>query len=612
MKKEFSQILCLALLVGCLALFTNRPEDPRAGKEPVQIRIISTSDSHGKILPYDYALNEPDPSGSLSQISSALQELKDENTILVDVGDTIQGNAADLFVHDPIHPMVRAQNLMKIDAWVPGNHEFNFGMDVLRSVIGQHECSVLCGNVYNRDGSRLAEPYVILERAGVRIGIIGVVTPNILRWDRTNLEREGMRVTDPVEEIRVLAGELRDRVDVLIAACHMDCENELGLEDSGVYDLADRVPELDLILAAHGHKAIEGIWRNGVLITENGSGGRTISLITLTLEKKEEGGFALAERESCLAEMAEYPEDPLISRDPLILEADRRAREDASRVIGILTNEALSPPDEVPGIPQARLGDTALIRLINDVQMYYTGAEIAAASLSEDDSNLYAGEIRNCDMARIYRFTNTLYRLRMTGSQIRRWMEWSYSYINTFHEGDLTISFSPGIRDYNYDMFSGLRYEVDISGPAGDRIRKLALADGSPLEDREKYEVAVNNYRAAGHLLAYGAIFEEGEELPELVEADVRGDLGGIREMIAAYLTQVCGVKGEDGLLRFTLEDVTEENARWKLTGYSWDEEKHARAVRLIREGKLSLPGSEDGSAANIRSITETDLEAFD
>lgn len=609
MKRLASVLLASAMILGS-AFTPSVMAEEAAAPETVTIQIISTSDGHGKFLPYDYALNAPDFSGSLSQTSSAFNELSNENTILVDVGDTIQGNSAELFIHDPIHPMVQAQNLMNYDAWVLGNHEFNYGMDVVTDVIAQHDCHVLCGNVYYADGTCIADHYVILERAGVKVGLIGMVTPNIVKWDKANLENAGATVTDPVEEVRKVVDEIKDQVDVLVAACHMDCENEYGLEDSGVYDLADKVPELDLILAAHGHKKIEGIYRNDVLITENNDVGKTLSLITLTLEKDADGKFTLAKRESVSYDMKDYEEDPKISEDEVILAADARAKEDATTVIGHLTNAYLSPEDEIPGITQAKIQDTALIRLINDVQMYYTGAGISGAALFVDSANMYEGDIQKCDMALVYKYANTLYKVRMTGNQLKKWMEWSYDYINTFHEGDLTISFNPDIRGYNYDMFSGVKYEVDISEEPGNRIKNLTLEDGTPLDMEASYDVAVNNYRANSQLLSYGEIYTEEDGLPELLEIDVRGDLGGVRELIGDYIMNVKGVPSEDGLVDFTVEDVTEENANWKLTGYSWDEEKHARVAELIKEGKMELKNSQDGRYTNVESINEDDLAA--
>ena len=439
-----------------------------------------------------------------------------------------------------------------------------------------------------------------------------MVTPNIVRWDKANLEKEGIIVADPVEEVRKIVNLIKDDVDVLIAACHMDCENEYGLEDSGVYDLADKVPELDLILAAHGHKKIEGIYRNDVLITENNDLGKTMSVINITVEYGEDGKYHVVNRASKSYDIAPYPEDPKVSEDPLIMDADRRAREDAQTVIGYLENEYLSPEDEIPGIAQAKLQETALINLINEVQMYYTGAQISGAALFVDNANMYRGDIKKCDTALVYKYANTLYKIRMTGHQLKKWMEWSYSYINTFKPGDLTISFNPDIRGYNYDMFSGVKYEVDISKPAGDRILNLRLLDDTPVDMNTWYEVAVNNYRANSQLLSYGVIFTEEDGLPELLEMDVRGDIGGVREIIGDYIMNVKGVPSANGIVNFHMDEVTPENANWKLVGYSWDQAKHERVAQLIKEGKLSLKSSQDGRYTNVESITESDLAAID
>lgn len=609
--KTISVVLVLSFVVMSSVFAQSITEArKRTVGETIELQIISTSDGHGKFLPFDYAQYVVDRSGSLAQVSTAVSELRNDNTILIDVGDTIQGNSADLFLYDDIHPMVRAQNLMQYDVWVPGNHEFNYGMDVLRNVIDQHESAVLCGNVYYPDGKCIADNYVIIERGGLKIGIIGMVTPNIVKWDKANLDRSGIIVTDPVEEIKAIVDYIRDDVDLIIAAVHMDVENEYGVENSGAYDLADKVPGIDLILAAHGHQKINST-HNNVLITENNDVGKTISVINMTVQLWDDGRYHLIDTESELIDMASYDDDPLITEDEIIMEADRRAKEDAQTVIGYLVNESLAPADEIKGIAQAKLEPTALINLINDVQMYYTGAEISGAALFIDSANMYRGDIKKCDMALVYKYANTLYKLKMTGAQLKKWMEWSYSYFNTFQDGDLTISFDPNIRGYNYDMFSGVMYEADISQPAGNRIYNLRLADGSPLEMDEWYVVAVNNYRANSQLLSYGSVFFEGEELPQLLEIDVRGDIGGVRELIGDYIVNVKGQKDENGIAWFSMDDVTPENANWKLTGYSWDEEKHSLVADLVNNGFMSLKNSQDGRYTNVSSITEADLDSF-
>lgn len=613
MKRKTAVILVicviLALAAGAAGFRKYAAKQASSSGETVQIRIIATSDIHGKILPYDYTLDAPETSGSLAQISSAVNEYRDESTLLIDLGDTVQGNLDELLLKDKEHPAVRAQNLMDYDAWVPGNHEFDYGMDILTDVIGQHDCDVLCANVYYKDGKSIGKPYVILERAGVKIGIIGVITPNITIWDKHNLDEAGVTVTDPVEETRKYAGELRDQVDVLAVACHMGLENENDVENSGALELAAKVPDIDLILASHGHKKEEVI-ENGILITENRDAGRTANIVTLTMEKDADGSYKVAERENSFIKAADYPADSKICDDELIISADERSRAFADQTIARLTNDSLAPEDEIPGISQSKVQDTALVRLINEALEYYSGCSIAAIDLDAGSPNFYKGDIKRKDIANLYRFENTVCKVRMTGSHIRKWIEYSAGFFNTYHEGDLSVSFDPDFPAYEYVMFSGLKYEIDISQPAGSRVRGLALEDGTPLDPDGKYEVATNDYLANSHLLNKGTVFGDGDELPELIESDVKSSIGGIREMITDYIVNVKGVKDRDGISEFTAEDVTEENAAWKIVGFDWDAEKHMRAVDMVKEGMIRIEDHQDESGAVIHPITEADLGA--
>ena len=607
-KRRISIILSICLILAFMIALPGYAESvgQQDVEEPVQIKIICTSDIHGKILPYDYALDAPDDSGSLAQISSAVNELADQNTILIDVGDTFQGNSSEQFFGDREHPAVRAQKLMNYDVWVPGNHEFDFGMDILDKMIGQYDCNVLCANVFYKDGRSLGKPYAIVERAGVKIGIIGVVTQGITIWDKMVLEKGEMTVTDPVEEVSRYAKELRDQVDVLIAACHMGLGGVIGAEDSGAAKLAETVPELDLILASHGHKKEEKVI-NGVLVTENLDSGKTANVVTLTLGKKD-GSYSLTGRENEFIMAADYPADSRITEDALIREADARSKEYANQVVARLSNASLVPEDEIPGIPQSKLQDTALIHLINDAQMHYSGCRISGSALHSGSANLLQGDIKRKDFSNVFRFQNTLYQLRMTGGQIKKWMEYSAGFFNTWQEGDLTVSFDPVFKPYNYVMFSGLKYEVDLSQPVGSRIRNLTLEDGSSLDPDEKYDVVTNNYLASIFLLTKGSVFGEEDELPELVQIDVGGSVGSVRDMIMDYVMNVIGVKGQDGIAEFTVEDITEENANWKLVGCSWDERKHARVAELVKNGRIQIDDYLDSYGNIIRPVTEDDL----
>lgn len=564
-----------------------------AEKETVDLQILATSDLHGKFAPWDYALNEESTSGSLAQVSTAVKELRTDNTILVDAGDTIQDNSSDLFFDEEMHPMSLAMNEMGYDIWVTGNHEYNYGGDVLKKIISQQKAKVLTGNVADPEGNPLADGYTIIDKGGVKVGIIGMVTPNITRWDSANLE--GWTVTDPVEETKKIIDEIQDETDVLVAVMHMGLENEYGVKNSGAADLANACPELDLIVASHAHQQIDGEEINGVLVVMNKNSAATMAEVHLQMEKGEDGSWTVADRTSQVLDMSTYEPDAELMEK--LAPYDERAKKDADVVIGKLEGGDLAPENEIAEIPTAQLQDTALIDLINEVQMYYTGADVSAAALFNMNANLKEGDIRKCDTALVYKYANTLYKMEMTGAQLKKYMEWTAAYYNTWKPGDLTISFNPDIRAYSYDMFAGVNYEVNVANEPGSRIQNLTWPDGTPVKDEDVFTIAVNNYRASSQLMSPGEIYAEGEELPKLLEIDVRGDVGGVRELIGLYISDVKG-----GVITPQVDN------NWKIVGNDWDVSKHEEAVKQLKEGKLTIPSSEDGRTPNVKAITEADL----
>lgn len=561
----------------------------------MDLQILATSDTHGRFLPWDYAANKADTSGSVAQQAAAIAQRRTPSTIVVDAGDTIQGNSAELFLQDEMHPMSAGMNAIGYDVWVTGNHEFNFGMDTLKRVIAQQKAKVLVGNVYAPDGTPLADGYTILNKQGVKVGVIGMVTPNIIRWDSKNLE--GWTVTNPVDECRKLTKQLRGQVDVLLGVMHMDPESEYGVYGSGARDLAEACPEFDVIVAAHGHRSVPGEMINGVLVVENSGNASTLSEIHLQLKRKWDGGWSIDQRTSEIVSMKDLPADAALSQQ--LAGYDARAKADAETLIGELRGGNMAPENDVVNIPQPMVQDTALLDFINEVQMYYTGAKVAATSLTSMTSQMKEGPIRKCDTASIYTYQNTLYKLEMNGAQLRSFMEWSAGFFKTWVPGDLTVAFDPSTRYYLYDAFEGVNYEIDVSQEPGGRIRNLTWPDGSPVRDEEVFTVAVNNYRATTQLLIAADIFAPGEPLPKLLEIDVRGDLGGIRELLGEYIRTVKG-----GVIQ------PKVNNNWKLVGTNWDEAKRAQALKLLAEGKMPLPGSSTSRTLPGAAVTEADLAA--
>ncbi len=563
-----------------------------AERKQKTLTILATSDLHGRFYPWDYSLNREKKDGSMAQLLPAIREFRNETTLLVDAGDTIQENSADIFLRDPVHPMIAALNYLDYDVWTTGNHDYNYGLDETRRCIESFKGNALVGNVRDRKGEALAKGYVILVRGGIRAAVISMVTPNIDRWDRANLA--GCKVTDPVEETRKILEEIDGQYDVLIGVSHMGMKNEYGRPNSGLADYTAAFPQFDLIVGAHEHNGISGQELNGVLVVENRSYARTMCRAVLTLEEKD-GRWRVIDRSSEIIDISQYEPDPDFLK--MFASFHEKALRDAEQVIGVMEDGPLVPPDEIPGIPAVQLEDTPLTELINDVQIYYSGADVSACSVYSMDANIQPGKIRKCDISHIYKHENFLCKLKMTGAMLKQYMEWSARYYNTFRPGDLTISFQQGIRSYSFDIFSGVNYEIDISREPGDRIRNLTWPDGRPVSDGEELTLAVSEYRASTQLCEYGEVYQEGE-LPRLLDTEASSHIGGVREMILDYI-----ILAKDRVLKPKVDH------NWKLTGWNWDETLHRRAAELVREGRLKIEESPNGRTPNIRSIREEDLK---
>ncbi len=228
-----------------------------AANDHVTVTILGTSDVHGRFVPWDYATDTEDRSGSLAQLSTAIRAIRAENphTILVDAGDAIQDNSVEQFNTSPQQPMVVAMNQMGYDVWTMGNHEFNFGLDVLQHVVKQFKGHALCGNVYWDNGRRFLPAYTIVRTGGIRIGLIGMDTPMIQEFEKDSDHLKGVQVKDPVPETQKAIAALAGKTDALIGIMHMGVDNENDHPDTGVTDIAKACPQLWTSLKAYGEDA---------------------------------------------------------------------------------------------------------------------------------------------------------------------------------------------------------------------------------------------------------------------------------------------------------------------------------------------------------------------
>jgi 2',3'-cyclic-nucleotide 2'-phosphodiesterase/3'-nucleotidase/5'-nucleotidase len=556
------------------------------------ITILGTSDLHGRLFSWDYAIDSEDKQSGFVKVASMIKEVRAENpnTIVVDNGDTIQDNMAELFNHAKVHPMVAALDELNYDAWVLGNHEFNFGMDVLTSSVRNSKVTVLAANIYRTDtGKRFVKPYKIITKDGVRVALIGMTNPHISRWEAANPDNfKGLTFTDPIAETQKVLNELKGKADVFIGVMHMGPNPEYGMEGSGLKAVAGFNPELTAIIAGHEHSDIPGTLLNGVLVVEPKSNGAKVSRIDLKLYKKS-GQWTVSDKQSRNIDVAGYSPDPDIVRKFQYVHDQSRA--EVNTVIGKITGDFLPEGVEMlPGIPYAQIKDTALVDFINEVQMYYTKADISAAALFTNSSNLAQGDFKKKDVANIYKYTNTLMAVKITGKQLKAYMEWSAGYYNTAKPGDVTISFNPDIRGYNYDMFSGVNYEINIAAPPGKRIENLTFK-GKPVTEDMTFTLAVNNYRF-GNMVKDG-YFNESDKVYDSYEK--MGDKGRIRDLIIDYVR-----------MNKTIAPKVDNN--WKITGVSPDHPLASQVYDLVKSGAIKIPTSADGRTPNVQALNVYEL----
>lgn len=580
----------LALLMAAMLLLTLTPA--LAEEAPLTVTLLQTCDLHGSIYSYDYATDKDTNNTGLTRAATYIAEQRalDPELILVDNGDSIQANMISLFNDDAVHPMINAFNLLNYDAWNLGNHEFNYAFSVLTRAVGNFQGDTLLGNAYYDDGTGMAGtvPYIIKEVKGVKVGIFGITAPHISRWEASDPSHyDNMTFVSPMEQTEKMVEELRDQVDILVAMIHYGREGEYGTE--GVTAVAEAFPEVDIYMAGHSHEVLAEELDNGTAIIEPGDKGQYVSRVTFTMEEKD-GGYAIAGREIETVSMADY--EP----DAELMQAMRYVHDfsvkDANTVIGYITADFLPHENDIPGIPTAQIQDTALVDLINIVQLHYTGADVSLAALFDANSDLRAGDFRKKDSVNVYKYDNTLMAVKVTGANLKEIMEqYAGAYFNEYREGDVTISFNPNIRLYNFDMFAGVDYEIDISKPVGERIVNL-MFDGQPLEADTELVLALNNYRY-GALLGMDLLSEDDLVFDSTIEL---ADTPAVRDLISVYVQEMGG----------ELSPVCDDN--WRIVGVDLEDPQKDLIYEMLRNGELTVPVSEDGRTPNVASVNANDL----
>jgi 2',3'-cyclic-nucleotide 2'-phosphodiesterase/3'-nucleotidase len=516
--------------------------------QEVNIKLLGTSDIHGRVVPWSYGADVEDKSGSYAQIATYVKDVRknNKNVVLVDVGDAIQDNQVDVFAKDKKyykdHPIPKVLNEMKYDVFVLGNHEFNFGMEALDEILKDIKAKKLTANFYyKKNDKRYIDATTIIEKDGVKLGIIGLSTPMSAKFEEDTGNLKDMKFTSPTEEARTQVEKLKAKgVDAIIVIAHMGIENENKIPDTGMRDVINAVDGIDVVIAGHMHKDVPSETIKNTLITEPHRYGTVVSEVDLTFDINDKKEVKLVKKESKTVPVKELEADKKIAE--IYKPYHEKLRELNNVVIGQTENEMV-PQETKHGVSAAFSKDTGLSSFINDVEQHYSGADVVTFSFDHQKARMNKGDIKKKDIIFNYRYAGgdvTVYEL--TGKQLKEYMEWSANYFDTIQPGDTEYRYNAERKKskyVTYDIFGGVNYKIDLRNPQGSKIVDLTLADGKPVTDDMKLKVGMNSYRFA-QLNGKGGIWE-GQQIPVLWESKVAmgREKGTIQNMMIDYITNV-------------------------------------------------------------------------
>ena len=516
--------------------------------QEVNIKLLGTSDVHGRIVPWSYGADVEDKSGSYAQIATYVKDVRknNKNVVLVEVGDAIQDNQIDVFAKDKKyykdHPIPKVLNEMNYDIFVLGNHEFNFGMKALDEILKDIKAKKLTANFYHKkNDKRYIDATTIIEKDGVKLGIIGLSTPMSAKFEEDTGNLKDMKFTSPTEEARTQVEKLKAKgVDAIIVIAHMGIENENKIPDTGMRDVINAVDGIDVVIAGHMHKDVPSETIKNTLITEPHRYGTVVSEVDLTFDINDKKEVKLVKKESKTVPVKALEADKKIVE--IYKPYHEKLRELNNVVIGQTANEMV-PQETKHGVSAAFSKDTGLSSFINDVEQHYSGADVVTFSFDHQKARMDKGDIKKKDIIFNYRYAGgdvTVYEL--TGKQLKEYMEWSANYFDTIQPGDTEYRYNAERKKskyVTYDIFGGVNYKIDLRNPQGSKIVDLTLADGKPVTDDMKLKVGMNSYRFA-QLNGKGGIWE-GQKIPVLWESKVAmgREKGTIQNMMIDYITNV-------------------------------------------------------------------------
>lgn len=503
----------------------------------VTLNILLTSDVHGTVYPIHYQDNSKAEIG-LAKISTLIKKERSQNAnvLLIDNGDFIQGTPFTYhyatYEKDMENPMSLLANYLEYDIAIIGNHEFNYGMDILNNAVTTANSPYLSANILdkNRKEPYFGKPYIIKHiESNIKIAILGVTTHYIPHWEQAHHIKD-LQFEDAFETTKKWVSYIRkhEKADLLVVAYHGGFERDLQTgvptevltgENQG-YAMCHEIEGIDILLTGHQHREIAHTVINGVTILQTGCNGHSVGKVTVTFEKAEQKWVKKESYSELLPVQGIAADQDVLS---LVANYEEKTQNWLDKPIGIIYGDM-----QISDAMQTRLQDHPFIEFINKIQMDIANVSISCTSLFHNTSPGFPKHVTMRDIVSNYIYPNTLKVIRITGADIKNALELSASYFTLKADGTIIVNptyIEPKPQHYNYDMWEGISYVLNISKPIGERVESLQYK-GAPLNMNEEYDVVMNNYRASG-----GGNFFMFQNKP--VVKDIPTDMS---ELIANYI----------------------------------------------------------------------------
>lgn len=511
----------LTMLRALLALALASP----SAQDSAHIVVVATTDVHGHATAWDFVHDRPFP-GGLARAARAIDSLRQRHpgqVVLVDAGDLLQGDPFSAYFvqvarREP-HPVVDVMSQLGYDAATPGSHDFNFGLPFLRRAVSGAAFAYVSANVFALPGDApMFSPQTVIVRQGVRVGITGFTTPGVMAWDRANLQGKGRVGPVGASAPRALS-RLRQEADVAIVLVHSGMDGASSYDTAGVgaenvaATLARGPIRPDLVVVGHSHRQMRDSVLNGVHFVQPRHHAQSLAVAHVDLARNG-AAWRVTRIRADQVELAGL--EPVPGRLRRLDEAQADVR------LWVAT-----PIAGAAGSMRAQLGRagaTPLVTWINDVQRRQARADLASTAVFDLRSGFDQGEIRLADVAGVYPEENTLRAVRITGVQLRAYLEQSARYFTVDASGNLGTD--PTVPGSSFDIVSGATYVVDLSRPAGSRIRDLAVR-GRFVGALDTYTLALSSYRQGGGggyamLQTAPVVYDRNEGVRELLVEDLR------------------------------------------------------------------------------------------